>query len=119
MDSRYMSAFTTSYTETALWASVGDDDEPLDKTFGSGQFAESAAREIADELYDFVTQNWADLAALDPSQAGHDFFLTRNHHGAGFWDRGLGELGERLTKASHAYGTSEVYEGDDGELYVA
>jgi hypothetical protein len=37
--------------------------------------------------------------------AGHDFWLTRNGHGAGFWDRDLGEIGERLTKASEAYGS--------------
>ena len=29
--------------------------------------------------------------------AGHDFFLTQAGHGAGFWDRGLGVLGDRLT----------------------
>lgn len=45
-----------------------------------------------------------DVADMEPEQVGHDFWLTRNHHGAGFWDRGLGELGDRLTKAAHAYG---------------
>lgn len=30
---------------------------------------------------------------------GHDLRLTSGGHGTGFWDRGLGELGDRLTKA--------------------
>jgi hypothetical protein len=29
-------------------------------------------------------------------QAGIDFWLTRNRHGAGYWDRGLGITGDKL-----------------------
>lgn len=28
-----------------------------------------------------------DLTQYDPAQVGHDLWLTRNGHGAGFWDR--------------------------------
>lgn len=42
-------------------------------------------------------------------QAGHDFWLTRNRHGAGYWDRGLGNLGKRLTESAHGYGEVCVY----------
>ena len=42
-------------------------------------------------------------------QGGHDFALTRNHHGAGFWDRGMGDLGDRLTDACRPYGESDAY----------
>ena len=39
------------------------------------------------------------------SQNGHDFWFTRNHHGAGFWDRGYpDEIGDALTVAAHAFG---------------
>lgn len=41
--------------------------------------------------------------------AGHDFWLTRNWHGVGFWDRGLDELGEKLTTACEKYGQISVY----------
>lgn len=37
---------------------------------------------------------------------GHDLLLTRDHHGAGFWDRGLGELGEYLTERAEWLGGS-------------
>ncbi|AXQ61404.1 hypothetical protein SEA_MARIETTA_85 [Gordonia phage Marietta] len=35
---------------------------------------------------------------------GHDFLLTRDGHGAGFWDRGLGALGDYLTAVADGYG---------------
>lgn len=49
--------------------------------------------------------------------AGIDFWLTRNGHGAGFWDRGLGDVGTRLTCAAHNYGSVDLYAGDDGLIY--
>ena len=50
-------------------------------------------------------------------QLAHDFILTRNGHGAGFWDRGIGEDGQELTRMAKAYGTVGLYRGDDGKLY--
>ena len=49
--------------------------------------------------------------------AGHDFWLTRCGHGAGFWDRGVGETGERLTKAAEKFGNVDLCVGDDGKIY--
>ena len=49
--------------------------------------------------------------------AGHDFFLTRNRHGTGFWDRGLDDLGERLSAVAQSFREVGVYLGDDGKLY--
>jgi hypothetical protein len=53
--------------------------------------------------------------------AGHDFALTRNGHGTGFWDRPElkeGGLGDRLTKASKAPGEIHPYLGDDNLIYL-
>ena len=50
--------------------------------------------------------------------AGHDFWLTRNGHGAGFWDRGLGEAGKKLTDAAHAFGECNLYLGDDDVIHL-
>jgi hypothetical protein len=47
---------------------------------------------------------------------GHDFWLTRNGHGAGFWDRGLGALGDRLTDASKPYGEVNLWVDADGSV---
>lgn len=48
----------------------------------------------------------------DPNWAGHDFWLTRNDHGAGFWDRGLGQVGDDLTELAKAYGEANVWFAD-------
>jgi len=46
---------------------------------------------------------------LTAGQLGHDFNLTRNHHGAGFWDRGYGDLGDWLTRVAQAMGSQSLY----------
>ena len=52
-------------------------------------------------------------------QAGHDFALTRNGHGAGFWDGDWEEpAASILTKASEKFGESSPYIGDDGKIYL-
>lgn len=74
----------------------------------------------------FYDDNAADLIAckLDPFRAGQDFWLTRNRHGAGYWDKGyrqdktINEALQHLTDAAHAYGSCELYVGDDGLIYV-
>lgn len=52
-------------------------------------------------------------------RAGHDFWLTRNGHGAGFWDGDWCEpAATTLMNASHAYGEIDLYVGDDGKVYA-
>lgn len=125
-----LDAFTEGYIECLLWSSTyGEEGTPVDDDFGPEDISPEAMAEIVQDCTDFQAANADDLNAyasersVRPGEsvdayAGHDFCLTRNHHGAGFWDRGLGELGDRLTKASHAYGSMDIYPGDDGKLYV-
>lgn len=53
----------------------------------------------------------------DTEQAGRDYWLTRNGHGAGFWDRGLGTIGDALADACR-HQEVWVYVGDDGQVYA-
>jgi hypothetical protein len=49
---------------------------------------------------------------------GHDFWLTRNGHGCGFWDRGYDEdLSERLTRAAKSFGSDDWMADLDGKVY--
>lgn len=75
-----------------------------------------AYAEMDDQCLDFVRANMSDLYDLDPARCGHDFWLTRNGHGSGFWDRGYGAAGDRLSDAARAYGVAELYTGDDGYI---
>lgn len=52
-------------------------------------------------------------------RAGHDFWLTRNGHGAGFWDGDWAEpAATTLTNASKAFSEVNLYAGDDGRIYA-
>lgn len=106
------------YLDCALWSSTGDDDQPLDVLGVEAIAPETRAKMLAD-VTDFVQANEASLIAsgLQDTQIGHDFWLTRNGHGAGFWDRGLGALGDQLTAACKTYSSIDLYVGDDGKIY--
>lgn len=112
--------FLDAYIECALWSSTKGDDvgTPLDDTYGVHDLAEETLADMREDCKQFQADNESLLSDLDDSQAGHDFWLTRNHHGAGFWDRGLGEAGTKLTDAAHAWGSSDLYVGDDNKLYL-
>ena len=118
---RKMDAFTRSYLETALWSSTDDEGKPLDRDYGISDFAPEALDAAIKVAADFQESNEDDLdeTSGDSEQHGHDFWLTRNGHGAGFWDRGYGPVGDRLTKAAKAYGSEDIYVGDDGLLYFS
>lgn len=109
--------FTLAYIECALWSSTDDDGEPLDS--GEHELAQETIDAMATDCAEFQRAHSELLEDLSSSQAGHDFWLTRNRHGAGFWDRGLGAKGDELTKWAHAWGSCDPYIGDDGLIYLA
>jgi hypothetical protein len=119
--------FTLSYIEAALALSHDDEHESFDE-FGVENLAPETLQAIVADCAKFQAENAADIAAMEAYRtrgewtvnqlAGNDFWLTRNHHGAGFWDRGMDELGERLTAAAESYGETSLYLGDDGYLYL-
>ena len=115
--------FTKAYIVCALWSSSDNSDEqggdPLDKNYDASDLAPQTLASMAADCKAFQETNEEDLADLDDTQSGHDFWLTRNGHGAGFWDRGYPkDQATRLTDASKAYGEVYLYVGDDGQLYV-
>jgi hypothetical protein len=112
--------FTQAYIEAALWSSMDDDGTPLDEAYTIDDIAPDTLAAMARDCAQFQAAN-AGLLALagDDTQNGHDYWLTRNRHGAGFWDRGYDEaVSKPLTDAAHADGESNLYVGDDGLLYL-
>jgi hypothetical protein len=109
--------FTQGYITAMFWT----EEDELD----GGTVAELAPGSLYDIIQDceaFQRFNGKDLnayqeAGRDLDFARHDFWLTRNGHGAGFWDRGIGELGDRLSRAARLYGEVYVYKGTDGRIY--
>lgn len=125
--------FTEHYLIAALWTEEerlkeesGDDN----RHFELIDFHPDAIARAVKECTDFQTA-WPELLAaayeLYPPHpdaptpqcsAGHDFWLTRNGHGVGFWDRGFGRaLGEELTDACRAVKEIHLELGDDNSLH--
>ena len=122
--------FTRGYIRAALWSSNDESTpsggEPLDKNYSPDDIAFSALEKIILDCRKFQSDNAGILAKVsypkndstDLAHAGHDFWLTRNGHGAGFWDGDLPEeIGDALTKASKAHGEFSLYFGEDGLIY--
>ena len=112
-----MDKFTEAFFTALFWSSTTEHGEPMDQKYGVQHLDDTIRHVLESECERFQRENAALLAGLDSSQCGHDFALTRNHHGAGFWDRGLGPIGDALTTASHAYGQVDLYVGDDDKVY--
>lgn len=135
-------AFVRHYSITALWSSNDNADdsggEPLDRHHEPDDIADETAAEMREHCLDFIKANQGHLdQAIELILAGgthvkfesedfhheavtqlaHDFWLTRNGHGAGFWDRGLGTVGDILTSMCRPYGEYTLYLGDDGKIY--
>jgi hypothetical protein len=112
-------AFTTSYLDTAIWADRPEDCD-LDEVFPDciRKIWEDCQRfqleneQLLDAAYQSMRRDGGDRRLFDVTDAGHDFWLSRNGHGVGYWDRGLGEVGEKLHKAAAAYGQINVLPGD-------
>lgn len=115
-------AMLDAYVECALWSSpdystdTSQLDGCLDARFDADDLTTGTVDEMRADCADFYDANESDLADMSPEQAGHDFWLTRNGHGAGFWDRGLGELGERLSAAARVYGMVDLMPLADGTV---
>jgi hypothetical protein len=118
-------AMLRGYLECALWASNDEHGNALDDVYTTGDISDETKQSASEACGDFVRQCVEGGIHLDmhyPGNAGgvgHDLFLTRNRHGAGFWDRGLGEVGDELTEIAHIMGGSDFYVGDDGQVYAS
>lgn len=124
-DEQDLSVMVRAYGECLLWQGLslteeesGTESVPLDSLYSLCDIAPEAWESIRADCRAFVAANAADLAELDASQTGHDFCLTRNRHGVGFWDRGLGARGDRLTVSAHGFGESGEYDSA-GRVYVS
>lgn len=107
------------YMDCALWSSSDAEETPLDDNYSTADIDAETRREMRRDCARFVAENrdelerFSTLTGRGLSSLGHDFWLTRNHHGAGFWDRYLEadrkdqsavkKLGERLTLAAEQF----------------
>lgn len=123
--------FTSAYIQAALWSTTDWADESggehLDQNYGPEHLSpETLARFKADcakfqALYGHLLTkaNRRRRDDISPEAlGGHDFWLTREGHGAGFWDGDWEKsVGETLTAAAKSFGELELEVGDAGRIH--
>jgi hypothetical protein len=125
-----LDSFTRAYIVAALWSSMDesrpDGGDPLDYKYNIEDLAPETLERIERDCAKFQAENAEALIAQPRytgcpaiEYAGHDFWLTRNGHGCGFWDGGWPEpQATQLTEAARKFGECDLYVGDDGRLYL-
>jgi hypothetical protein len=102
-----------------------NENDSLDDHFGIEDFTEESLRKAQSELDDWfdhieelgLTEKVAEYN--DDDYVAHDFWLTRNGHGAGYWDGDYGdELGRTLTDECKPYGGQHVWVDESGYLHL-
>src|ERR1700678_2832670 len=116
-----MDKFLEAYIAAALWSSTDgstpEDGNFLDENYGLDDLAPEPLEKMKADCDKFQAENAQDIEGRE-EQAGHDFWLTRCGHGAGFWDGDWPEpAASRLTTASRKFGEVNLYVGDGGSIY--
>lgn len=124
---QYLRDMVRAYVNCAIWLGhvyESEEDEregtnavPTDEVYSEDDCAFSTWKCAVADCRDFIEASAHITHDWDASQFGHDFYLTRCRHGAGFWDRGKGAAGDQLTELCRPYGSADLYAGDDGRLY--
>ena len=126
--------FIDGYITCALWSTVDEDvykdgegpDDALDQRFDRDDLHPDAKARIEEDCRQFIADNRlalteaANRSGYSWERAGHDYWLTRNGHGAGYWDRDelkRNGLGNRLSDACR-HKECYIYVGDDGKLHI-
>src|SRR6266849_10223362 len=105
--------FVDGYLEAALWSSTDQSDDsggkPLDRRFTVRDFDQQSVDRAVRDCNSFIEKNREILSRVGHDELnGHDFWLTRNGHGVGFWDRGYGKDGDVLSKSAKKYGEMNI-----------
>lgn len=112
-----MKQFIDGYIEALLFAETDDNDEPLDRNYTVEYFAPETLATIEAECNRFIELADGLITPAEYTEAGRDFYLTRQGHGCGFWDGDWSEHGDKLTAISEEFGQTWYYIGDDGKIY--
>lgn len=106
--------------------------EPMDANYSFDDFAPETLERIIADCAKFQADNTETISEAiatgevkcgpdfdEQGRAGHDFWLTREGHGCGFWDGDWPEpYSDKLTAAAKAFGAFNLYVGDDGKIYA-
>lgn len=126
----------SSYLEAVLFTerdneeTIDDDDPEYDEDSDNvrypfndkneDDFSDDAKKQAYYEIAWFIDSAGSAIDDITDESIGHDIWLTRNGHGAGFWDKGYdSDIEEVLEQLSKELGSTDAYVGDDGKIYFS
>lgn len=119
----YISAIL--FAESAILLGGEDGEEIVEDDLSGYSLSPEAMDIVKKDCADFLENNMKNLycalyeaPGYNYGSAGHDFWLTRQGHGAGFWDRGLGSWGDVLSKSARSFGERHVFIDENNELGI-
>jgi hypothetical protein len=93
------------YLACAVWTGTDEHGDPLESTgWTVDDFHESSIDDARFDVERFVSLAGDLMDGISDEAIGHDFWLTRNRRGTGFWRRWLGAAGDRLSEIAHSFG---------------
>ena len=117
-----LSPMVRQYLETAEW-SAGLEDEGRESLQNASwpEWEATTIKRAEIDCADFLSYcagQGIQTSGIDDEMLGNDFWLTRNRHGAGFWDGDYPEpLGRQLTDAAHTFSECAVeYDAENERL---
>lgn len=126
-DHRHFSEFFAAYVGAALWSSYTESEPNGGETMDQDYDVDDIAAEAYEAMRFDCLRFWMVAGPLifqlsdTPSivsSAGHDLWLTRNRHGAGYWDGDWPNwLSDRLTPLARSLGEVHLVVGDDTKIH--
>jgi hypothetical protein len=120
----HLDKFTVGYLTAMFWTESGESNSPCEGAT-LDDLSEEAWKQAQDDCADFnlLADAWLHKAythgnmSYDMERAGIDFWLSRNGHGAGYFDRDIGTAANGLQKLARSMLGRNVYRGNDGLIY--
>ena len=132
VDDSTINTITDQYLTAGLELETDDDGNDLIKNYDLSDIPQSEINKARQDVQRFVRMagkgNLLDtfIKAFEndnyggwESRFGYDFWLTRNGHGTGFWDRDELDdenVGERLATMTELFGPCNLYITDNGDI---
>ena len=108
------------YLHALLWTEIDNNEDALDLNYDIDDINHDTVTEQARQIERFIREAKAGdyFRGVPTEMIGHDIALSRNRHGAGFFDRGY-EWADALQDIAEKMGEINAYVGDDGLIYVS
>lgn len=104
-----------AYVDAAFFADFNDENGEAITGYAYGDIGPESLLTMWLDCAAFLKANRVDIGSRY-EDAGHDFWLTRNRHGCGFWETPdwPKEAGQRLTASAHTFSEgAHLYITDD------